>query len=380
MPVVPDVEILYIVATVVAAALFVWVVAVWIVAPNAEDVTKAKPSARGQPAGNPAKPEDDDKTAPGKAALRAIATLEPARPPAAALGATGAVGNPLGRMGPGSSPVISDAPLVVTLPTMRQRLDSHQEIHDSAPGATVIVMEDDEGPPSPNPLVLVSAAGSTDASNASGEGTHAVVHRHHLFVLADDVGKDRGRQVASKLAVQEIASAFDTEASVAIAEDPMIPRRANRLRRAVLLANRGVYREAHASASAGVQAMVATLYFSPNNQRAYVVVVGDGRCYRMRASEMKRVGREPRPDAARTLGAKENIEVVVTAESPEAKDLYLLCSGVLTRVLTEEEIKDTVRGGSDLEAAVKKLVARAHRNAPTEAMTAILVRVDAPPA
>jgi serine/threonine protein phosphatase PrpC len=95
---------------------------------------------------------------------------------------------------------------------------------------------------------------------------------------------------------------------------------------------------------------------------------------------MKRVVREPRPDAPRTLGARETIDVAVAADVPEVGDLYLFGSGVLTRVLTEEEIHETISGASDLEAVTTKLIARAHLNAPSEAMTAILVRVDAPAA
>jgi serine/threonine protein phosphatase PrpC len=161
----------------------------------------------------------------------------------------------------------------------------------------------------------------------------------------------------------------------------MIPRRANRLRRAVLLANQKVCEAARApEARATIQAMMVAAYFSPNNQRAYFVVVGDGRCYRVRGDAMKRVVREPRPDAPRTLGARETIDVAVAADVPEVGDLYLFGSGVLTRVLTEEEIHETISGASDLEAVTTKLIARAHLNAPSEAMTAILVRVDAPAA
>ena len=118
----------------------------------------------------------------------------------------------------------------------KQRLHSHAEIHDepsqapphaSLPGET----EEDDGPTGPNALILVTAVGRTDPGlkREHNEDAYAILEDHHLFVIADGMGRHAAGEVASRLCVDAISEAFRT-GSFGPPRQPPLPRRAARLR------------------------------------------------------------------------------------------------------------------------------------------------------
>lgn len=248
--------------------------------------------------------------------------------------------------------------------------------------------QDDE-PTGPHALILVTAVGRTDkGKRENNEDAYGILEDHHLFVIADGMGRHAAGEVASKLCVDAIAEAF-RKADFGPSRKPPLPRRAARLRGAICLANEAILREAEDNeACAGMGTTVVGAYFSQNNQRVYVANVGDSRCYRLRAGKLIQLtqdhtlggaGIEGRSSMflARTLGQEPNVDVDVLMESPLPGDTYLLCSDGLSRSLSDDAMRETIESAEGLDRASQALIEQAIASGGRDNITAILVRVDA---
>jgi protein phosphatase len=280
----------------------------------------------------------------------------------------------------------------------RPKLDSHTEIRDEpglAPSVSMtsadvnVDVEEEEEPTGPNALILVTSVGLTDPGlkRKHNEDAYATLEDHHLFVIADGMGRHAAGEVASQLCVDAITEAFNTgEFGPPI--EPPLPRRASRLRGAIQLANRRILAAAKENdAYAGMGTTVVSAYFSPNNQRVYIGHVGDSRCYRLRGDKLTQLTTDHTLGAAgivgksaavlsRAVGIEENVEVDVTMESPLPGDIYLLCSDGLSRMVGDDEIKATLQREKDLQVATKVLIEKANAQGGRDNITTILVRVD----
>ena len=256
----------------------------------------------------------------------------------------------------------------------------------AAPG---VDPDQDESPTGPNALILVTAVGRTDPGlkRNHNEDAYAILEDHHLFVIADGMGRHAAGEVASRLCVEAIRDAFRSS-QFGPPREPAIPKRAARLRGAILIANERVLAEARANeAYAGMGTTVVAAYFSPNNQRAYIAHVGDSRCYRVRRRELTQlttdhtlgaagIGGSRASLLARALGVEDNVDVDVAIEAPLPGDLYLLCSDGLSRMVPAEDIRATLLAIEDLDVATKTLVDKANQGGGRDNITAIVVRVD----
>jgi serine/threonine protein phosphatase PrpC len=377
-----DPAVLYVVTAVVVAALIVWVITVLLTAPK---LVPAPPKLAPHPASGILAAQRRSTPPP--------AAGTPLRAPAAGSPPPGVFGR---GMPPGPAPalatVIVEIPsrpppaIAVNLPTMRQRLDSHPEIQDTLPGdgPLITVPEDEGGPPGP-PLTLVSALGRSDPSpRERPDGAFAIVDRNHLFALADGSGHAAGAS-ASQLAVDAVTAAFDLDDTSAFVDNPNLSPRANRLRRAILLANRKItHRANEASKKAiggttgtGLRTAVVAVYFAPNNRRIYVANVGASRCFRLRTAVIEELT-SGAAMAGGVLGAKDSVDVQVVSLTAQAADVYLLCTAGLARALASEDIGTRIMTAASLEAATTSLVDAAKEKGEAADLTAILVRVEGP--
>jgi protein phosphatase len=279
----------------------------------------------------------------------------------------------------------------------RPKLNSHTEIRDepgSAPSVSQAVemqvdVEEEEEPTGPNALILVTAVGLTDPGlkRKHNEDAYATLEDHHLFVIADGMGRHAAGEIASQLCVDAITEAFNT-GSFGPPMEPSLPRRASRLRGSIQLANTRILNAAKDNdAYAGMGTTVVSAYFSPNNQRVYIGHVGDSRCYRLRGDKFTQLTTDHTLGAAgivgksaavlsRAVGIEENVEVDVTMESPLPGDIYLLCSDGLSRMIGDDEIQSTLEREKDLQQANKVLIEMANQKGGRDNITTILVRVD----
>jgi serine/threonine protein phosphatase PrpC len=274
-------------------------------------------------------------------------------------------------------------------------LNPHDEIQDSGANASTtavvhVEIEEDEEPTGPNALILVTAVGKTDPGlkRKHNEDAYATLMDHHVFVIADGMGRHAAGEVASQLCVEAISKAFETNDFGRVPFDPALPRRSNRMRSAILEANAVILAASQENeAHAGMGTTVVAAYFSPNNQRVYIAHVGDSRCYRLRDGKLKQLTQDHTLGAAgiqgksaavlsRAVGVEENVDVDLMVESPQLKDIYLLCSDGLSRMLQDEEIESTIAAmPEDLDGATKKLISLANERGGRDNITAILVRV-----
>jgi protein phosphatase len=339
----PDPRVLYAVTTVVVLALASWVVAVLLRAPKQQ--TRA---------GVGGAPVPDGPLPVGDAA-------KPARP---------------AEMRP--------------LPSELPKLHSGDLSDASASIRVPVELEEDDAPTGPLPLILVTAVGRTDPGlkRTHNEDAYAILEDHHLFVIADGMGRHAAGEVASKLCVDAITEAFHTS-SFGKPRAPALPRRASRLRGSIFLANERVYRESQANAAyTGMGTTVVGAYFSPNNQSVCIAHVGDSRCYRLRAGELTQLTADHTLGAAgiqgktaallsRAVGIEPNVDVDVSIEAPLPGDVYLLCSDGLSRMVQDSEIKDTLESAASLDEATRILIEKANARGGRDNITTILVRVDA---
>jgi serine/threonine protein phosphatase PrpC len=353
----PDPRVLYVVTAVVVLGLVAWVVAVL------------------------ARPVREKSGGPGLHRRREGGPRPSGRPPASVPEST--AGNSPSQP-PGGAPP-SEAP--------KLRLDSHAEIRDDPSihitAEVPVDIEEEEEPTGPNALILVTAVGRTDPGlkRKHNEDAYAILEDHHLFVIADGMGRHAAGEVASQLCVDAITEAFQ-HGQFGPQREPPLPRRASRLRGAILLANDHILRAAQANdAYMGMGTTVVSAYFSPNNQRVYIAHVGDSRCYRLRGEKLTQLTTDHTLGAAgiqgksaavlsRAVGIEENVEVDVSMESPLPGDIYLLCSDGLSRMVNDDEILGTLRTKGDLEEATRILIDKANQGGGRDNITAILVRVD----
>lgn len=260
--------------------------------------------------------------------------------------------------------------------------------------APVVFEESADDKTGPNPLILVTAVGRTDPGlkRKHNEDSYLVLEDHSLYVVADGMGRHAAGEVASRLAVDTVGAAYASGEFGTFPQDPKIPRAANRLLSAFLLANASIFKESReVEAYAGMGTTMVALHFSTSRKLAIIVHAGDSRCYRIRDKQIKQLTQDHTLGAAgivgpsayilsRAVGIEEHLEPDVTLEQPEAEDLYLICSDGLSRMITNESILECCTSSRSLDDVCKRLIDLANQGGGRDNVTVILVRVEQPPA
>ena len=249
----------------------------------------------------------------------------------------------------------------------------------------------------------IEAAGATHVGmkREHNEDSLLVLPEERIFVVADGMGGHASGEVASGLAVEEIAaffrmSAADPDATWPFRMDRHRGYAENRLVNAIKLANRRIHEEAQGDARCrGMGTTLAAVHF--DDGAALVGWAGDSRVYRLRNGELRQLSddhsllndylkaKRLSPEEiesfphkhviVRALGMKEHLEVDVVRDVPAAGDLYLICSDGLTGMLEDEEIAEILRHGGALEPIAHQLVDLANAAGGNDNITVVLARV-----
>src|SRR5262245_11609644 len=244
---------------------------------------------------------------------------------------------------------------------------------------------------------MIHYFGTTDIGRRRPLNEDAIHVEDGLFILCDGMGGHKAGEVASRIAIDSIAafarrSGDDPEITWPYGFDPRTSFSGNRLRTAIKLANRAVFRKA-ASADdyTGMGTTVtAALIPSGTSQMTYANV-GDSRLYVIRGGSITEVtpddswaslGLGDIADApnlrnvlTKALGAQEEVEFDVPNVGLLDGDIALLSSDGLTNMLSDEQIRDAVIGcGADLEEAGRLLVEQANRRGGHDNISVILVQ------
>jgi protein phosphatase len=252
--------------------------------------------------------------------------------------------------------------------------------------------------------VRIASGGVTDLGRVrtNNEDCYKIVEPLNLYVLSDGMGGEAHGEIASAMAVETVVQhCLDLEsnpaATVIGAVQPNWSGFTKRLSTAVHLANRNIFRSAEENPDQhGMGATLTAVWI--NGTKLSVAHVGDSRAYLLRGGTLLQLTRDHSLVAEqvrrgiltsaeaeesdmqsvllRALGAQAEIEVDAEEHTLFPRDVLLLCSDGLTRMVTEPEIAGTLQVESDLTRAAESLIAMANERGGPDNITVIVVRLE----
>jgi len=243
--------------------------------------------------------------------------------------------------------------------------------------------------------------------------THVGMKRNHnednllllpeerLFVVADGMGGHSSGEIASKIAVDEVAEFFrmtsqDGEITWPYKMDKQKNYDENRLATGVKLANMRIFEKAAAETKyKGMGTTIVTIYFAKDNE---VVVghVGDSRVYFFREGTLRQITEDhsllndylkakkltpeeieafPHKNViVRALGMKDTVIVDINKVEPKDRDIFLLCSDGLSGMVPDKQIESILAGQPDLDKACAQLIDAANANGGNDNVTCVLAQ------
>ena len=250
----------------------------------------------------------------------------------------------------------------------------------------------------------IVSAGVSDVGRvrSNNEDSFRILEPMNLYILSDGMGGEAHGEVASSLAVETIAAYCsepdkqDPDATLVGLSTDNVSGHTKRLRDAVEQANLKIYQSAQKNPEQRGMGATATAAWLDGTKLS-IAHVGDSRAYLLRTGSLQQltndhslVAEQVRrgiltPQQAeesemqsvllRALGA--NAEVAVDVEEVElmARDVLLLCSDGLTRMVTEPEIAGTLQAAPDPATAAQKLVDLANERGGMDNVTVIVARL-----
>jgi serine/threonine protein phosphatase PrpC len=255
--------------------------------------------------------------------------------------------------------------------------------------------------------VRIVSGGMSDVGRvrANNEDCYRIVTPLNLFVLSDGMGGEAHGEIASALAVETLVKhCLDTQnnpnAPVFGGSKPGWSAKLKRLSSAVHLANTNIFKSAEEHPEQhGMGATLTAAWI--DGAKVSIAHVGDSRAYLLRngsllqltqdhslVAEQVRRGILTAAEAdesdmqsvlLRALGAQAEIEVDAEEHLLLPRDILLLCSDGLTRMVTEPEIAGTLQAETDPTKASERLVAIANDSGGADNITVVVVRLESEP-
>ena len=222
-------------------------------------------------------------------------------------------------------------------------------------------------------------------------GLVGIVNGRLLVAVADGMGGHFGGEVASRLCVENLAKEIVNQLDVAGNGQPDFPAA---LQNAVEAAHQALF--AHAQSYAESLTMGTTLTAALlHGARAELAQVGDSRAYlfrdgnlilltqdqtignqlRIRGEDSTSVDAHIQEMLIQAVGAQAEIEVIMAAIDLEPQDILLLCCDGLSKVVSPEEIAETLELEMGLQEKATHLVTRANECGGPDNITVILTEV-----
>jgi protein phosphatase len=243
--------------------------------------------------------------------------------------------------------------------------------------------------------------------------THVGMKRNHnednllllpeerLLVVADGMGGHSSGEIASKIAVDEMAEFFkmtgqDQDITWPYKMDKSRNYDENRLATGVKLANFRIFEKAtNETKYKGMGTTIVSVYFSKDNE-VCVAHVGDSRVYYFRDGVLKQITEDhsllndylkakkltpeeiesfPHKNViVRALGMKDTVVVDVARIEPKEGDIFLLCSDGLSGMVPDAQIQDVLRSQPVLDKACGMLIDAANANGGNDNVTCVLAQ------
>ncbi len=237
----------------------------------------------------------------------------------------------------------------------------------------------------------------------NNEDCFRIMESLNLYALSDGMGGEAHGEIASALAVETVVKhCLDAQSNPAA---PIFGEalagwqdKTKRLFSAVNLANKKIFESAEEHPEQhGMGATLTVAWI--DNSRLSLAHVGDSRAYLLRSGALQQLTNDHSLVAEqvrrgiltvaeaeesdmqsvllRALGAQPEIEVDAEVVVLFARDILMLCSDGLTRMVTEPEIAGTLQAETNPTKAAEKLVALANERGGTDNITVVIVRVGA---
>jgi len=252
--------------------------------------------------------------------------------------------------------------------------------------------------------VQILGGGATDVGRvrSNNEDCFRLVQPLNLFVLSDGMGGEAHGEIASALAVETVVKhcmEAESNPNAPLYGNPpaSVSARTRRLTSAVHLANRNIYNSSQEHPDqAGMGATLTALWIS--GDALSIAHVGDSRAYLLRNGALQQLTRdhslvaeqvrrgiisaseaeasEMQSVLLRALGTQGEIEVDSEEQPLFPRDLLLLCSDGLTRMITDPEIAGTLQAETDPQKASERLIAIANDTGGVDNISVIVIRLE----
>ncbi len=242
----------------------------------------------------------------------------------------------------------------------------------------------------------VAAASDKGRVRTSNEDSFGYCEDAGIYVVCDGMGGAAAGEVASRVTVDAVLDCFCSGSRMhrKVSADTAQERQ-ELLEKAVASANQQVFQQAETDAK--LHGMGTTLVaLLVEGARAYVVHVGDSRCYLWREGKLQqwtqdhslvdeqvRLGQITREEAERSplrnvitraVGSQPSVVPELDELAVQAGDLFLLCSDGLTREVKDEQIASILGQSSDLGTCCRLLIDAANANGGRDNITCLVVR------
>jgi len=235
------------------------------------------------------------------------------------------------------------------------------------------------------------------------EDNYLILTDENLCCVADGMGGHSSGEIASKIAVEELAEFFrmtsrDEDATWPFKMDKGRNYDENRLATGIKLANKSIFDKASADQKyKGMGTTIVSAHFT--DAAVYVGHVGDSRVYYFRQGVLRQVTEDhsllndylkakkltpeeienfPHKNViVRALGMKETVAVDVAKVEPQQGDVFLLCSDGLSGMVTDPQMQDILTRTTELEKACSQLIDMANAAGGNDNVTCVLARFHA---
>lgn len=252
--------------------------------------------------------------------------------------------------------------------------------------------------------VRLSTAGETDPGRRREINEDYLLVRDDLglYVVADGVGGERTGDVASRLASLSMANFYEATESGTWPDayrahlDLTLQEDAQRLSAAIRKANADVYTIASTKPMHDkMNTTIVAAYVPPSRDSIHIGHVGDSRCYRIRDGridqltrdhtlrnqardefpniEEARIAQIPASVLDRAIGRRPAVELAMRSLEPVENDRFLLCSDGVTKMMSDDRIRDVVMAAETASEACQLLVDLANEAGGRDNITALLL-------
>lgn len=250
----------------------------------------------------------------------------------------------------------------------------------------------------------IDSGGATDVGRVrtNNEDCFRIVTALNLFVLSDGMGGEAHGEIASALAVETVVKhCLDAETNPAARvlgpTQPGWSANTKRLSTALHLANKNIFKSAEEHPDQhGMGATLTAAWI--DGAKLSVAHVGDSRAYLLRGGTLLQLTRDHSLVAEqvrrgmltvaeaeesdmqsvllRALGAQAEIEVDVEEHLLFQRDVLILCSDGLTRMVPEPEIAGVLQAETNPTRAAEELISLANERGGPDNITVVVVRLD----